>query len=500
MSVQDPGKYYLAVDLGAESGRVMLGGLHNGRVELEELHRFATGPLLVGGTMRWDLMHLFSEMKTGFRKAAAMGRQISSVSTDSWAVDYVYFNEDEPMLALPYHYRDQRNDNTMERVFQHVPADEIFSKTGIQFMPINTLYQLWSDKEHRSWIFDNCDKFLLIADFFNYLFSGTARCEVSNASTTQLLHARTKSWCWDLIDKLGLPPSIFPELVAPGSVLGAMQPQLSEEVGLNGVSVIAGLSHDTAAAVAAIPAGASGDGKDWAYISSGTWSLLGMEADQPIINQHSRESNFTNEAGYDGSIRFLKNIIGLWIVQECRREWAKEGVEYDYAELARMAEEAAAFGPLIDPRAQRFQKPGDMPAKVVEYCRQTGQSPPSGHGEIVRCVLESLALLYADVLKQMEKASSRQFHRLHIVGGGCKNRLLNKMTACATGLEVLAGPTEATALGNVLVQALAQGHLSSIEELREVVRNSFDHETFQPDEPQHWELAGQRFAALDCLD
>ncbi|HEY3320435.1 MAG TPA: rhamnulokinase family protein [Planctomycetota bacterium] len=486
--------HYLACDLGAESGRVILGTLADGKVSIEEIHRFPTGASTILGSMRWDVLRIFDELKTGLRKAAQRNLPIASVSTDSWGVDYVLLAGKEPMLGLPYHYRDARLDGGLERAFKKVPAETIFDETGIQFMQINTIYQLIADLEQRPELLKLAEQFLTIGDYFNFLFSGVRKVEVSLASTTQAYNPRTRSWSKKLIKNFKLPAKIFPEIVASGTKLGAVLPAIAAETGLPAeVQVVASCSHDTGAAVAAVPAEG---GQDWAYLSSGTWSLLGVESAEAIINEKSRQYNFTNEIGVGHSVRFLKNIIGLWVLQECRRAWEKAGQTYDYAQLAGLAEKAPALQRFINPAAARFYKPDDMPKKIADYCRETGQKPPEGVGETVRCVLESLALLYDKTLKEFADATGRTFSRLHIVGGGCKNTLLNQLSANATQIPVHAGPVEGTAIGNILIQALGLGHLSSLDELRKVVRDSFPVTVYQPQDAAAWHQAKERFQSL----
>jgi rhamnulokinase len=480
--------HYIACDLGAESGRVMLGTLADGKLTLEEIHRFSNGPVAVAGTMRWDVLRLYDELKAGIRKVAGRGIKVESLSSDSWGVDYVWLKDNEPLLTAPYHYRDARTDGGYERAFAVAPKEEIFGETGIQFMTLNTLYQLHADAQQRPWVFKGADRFLCIGDYFNYLFSGVGKAEVSLASTTQLYNPKKKKWSKPLLKQLGLPAKRFPEIVPSGTVLG----HALAELGLGEAKVIATCSHDTGAAVAAVP----GEGKGWAYLSSGTWSLLGIEAKKPIITDASREANFTNEVGYGHSIRFLKNIIGLWILQECRREWAKGGTDYDYATLATLAGEAAPLQALINPNTDRFLKPGNMPAKIAAYCRETGQQPPTTPGATARCILESLALLYARTIADVSRITGQEIKRLHIVGGGSQNALLNQFAADATGLPVIAGPVEGTAIGNILIQALALGHLTDLAALRQVVRDSFPVTKFSPQNSAPWQAAKTRFAQL----
>jgi len=484
--------YYVACDLGAESGRVLLGTLEDRRLSLEEIHRFPNRPVAVANSLRWDVLGIFEELKAGLGKVAARGLPVKGVSCDSWGVDYVLMHANEPMLTAPYHYRDARTEGALERAFERVPAERIFAETGIQFMPINTLYQLHADLQQRPAILSAVDRFLNMGDYFNFLLCGVARAEESLASTTQLYNPFKRKWSTLLIKKFNLPARIFPDIVASGTLLGPLLPAIAVETGLAEVQVVAGCSHDTAAAVAAVPA----QGESWAYLSSGTWSLLGIEISRPIVNARSRQYNFTNEVGYGGSIRFLKNIVGLWIVQECRRAWAREGRQYSYEELTALAQEAEPLVSFIDPQEDRFVKPDGMPEKIVEYCRATGQPVPRTVGAVVRCALESLALCYRRMLERLEKAAGKELATLHIVGGGSRNQLLNQFTADATRRPVLAGPSECTGIGNVLVQALALGRLPSLDAARQLVRESFPVVRCEPGKSTAWEKAYKRFREL----
>jgi rhamnulokinase len=484
---------YIACDLGAESGRVMLGHLEGGQLQLEEIHRFPSAAVRVMGSLRWDLLRIFEELKCGLREVAKQRLRVASLSVDSWGVDYVLLNNVHPMLSLPFHYRDARTEDTYDKVRRSVGSELIFAETGIQFMPINTIYHLASDVERSRDLLEAAECFLTIGDYFNYLFCGVPRVDESNASTTQLYNPQTRAWSRVLIERCGFPSKIFPQLVPPGTVLGPLLAEVAAETGLRDVQVVATCSHDTGAAVAAVPA----EGKDdWAYLSSGTWSLLGMELPAPLISEKIREHNFTNEAGYGRTTRFLKNIVGLWILQESRREWARQGLELNYAALTREAQGAEAFRSLINARAARFMKPGEMPQKIVAYCLETGQPAPQTPGQFARSILESLALLYRVTLEEMERLTGRTVTRLHIVGGGSQNALLNQFAANATGRRVVAGPAEATAAGNVLIQAIALGHVDSLPALRKIVHDSFALQTFKPLEPQGWQGAYQRFLNL----
>jgi rhamnulokinase len=485
-------RHYIACDLGAESGRVILGTLEGGRLALEEIHRFPTGAARIRGSLRWDLLRIFEELKAGLRKVAAKNLPVAGVSVDSWGVDYVLFNARQPMLALPHHYRDARTDRTFPEAIKKAGRERIFAETGIQFMALNTLYQLIAEVEENPDLVGIADQFLNIADYLNYLFSGTARAERSLASTTQIFNPRTGQWSAGLMHEFNIPAKIFPQIVSSGTKLGPLLPELREETGLPAVEVIASCSHDTGSAVAAVPA----EGDDWAYLSCGTWSLIGVELPSPLINDSTREANFTNEAGFGGTTRFLKNIVGLWILQESRREWSRRGQTLAYAELDRHAAEAEPLRSLINPNAARFAKPEDMPGKIAAYCLETGQPAPETPGQFARCILESLALLYRHSLDELERLTGRRIARLHIVGGGSQSALLNQFAANATGRVVHAGPVEATAIGNVLIQAVALGDLASIDALRKVVRDSFPIQTHEPQGRAEWQNAIEHFAKL----
>lgn len=481
---------YIACDLGAESGRVMVGTLVNGRLTLDEVHRFPSAVTREDGAVRWDVAKIFAELQVGLWKVAAGGKPIAGISVDSWAVDYVLIANGQ-FSGLPYHYRDPRNAISAAKVRARLGDKAIFETTGIQFLPFNTIYQLAAEKASNPML-DRADVFLTIADYFNYRFSGVAVVDESNASTTQLYDPRTRQWSRQLIEACELPTHLFPKIVPSGSVLGPLASTVDAGF-VAPPAVIATCSHDTGAAVAAVPA-AGGD--DWAYLSSGTWSLLGVELPGPLINDGARRANFTNEAGFGGTTRFLKNIIGLWILQELRREWAANGRDVSYTELTELARQATPFRSLIHPKDERFVAAGDMVAKVTAVCRETNQPEPQTPGQFARCVLESLALLYRSTLEEMEVLTGRQIRHLHIVGGGSQSVLLNQFTANATAREVLAGPVEASAIGNVLVQAIALGHVPSIAGLRDIVRASFSITTFTPSHTAMWQAAYDRFAQL----
>ncbi|MBU6409706.1 MAG: rhamnulokinase [Verrucomicrobia bacterium] len=481
--------HYLACDLGADSGRLMLGKLDSGKIVVEELHRFPNGPLKTFGALHWNIEALFAELKNGLKKAAARNLPISSISSDSWGVDYVLLDERGLIMSPVWCYRDSRTACGVENVKAIVDWPTIFVETGIQFMPLNTIYQLAAESPDR---LVRARQLLLIGNAFNYFCSGVARNEVSLASTTQLYNPQTKAWSKRLLDALKLREDLFAPLCPSGTKLGPLKKNIAAEVGLPQIEVVASCSHDTGAAVAAVPA----DGENWAYLSSGTWSLVGVEWPKPIINDQARGLAFTNETGYGDSIRLLKNIVGLWIVQECRRHWEKEGKKFTFAQLEEAAAAAAPFGSLINPDDSRFVSPGDMPGKIAAFCEDTSQPAPANPGACMRCIYESLALFYRATIRRLERLIGKKIERLHVVGGGSKDTTLNQFTANALKVPVIAGPTECTALGNILVQAIALGHLPSLAAAREVVRNSFELKTIMPRDAAQWDAAAARFEKL----
>jgi rhamnulokinase len=469
--------HYLAVDLGGESGRVILGHLDDGQLDLEEIHRFPNNGVPRPQGLCWDLDRLEREIFHGLEKGGQRGFPIAGISTDSWGVDYVLLDERNQPLAEPYCYRDPRTDSSVARFSRKVPFPEVYAETGIQLMQINTIFQFEAQQHDDPGVLPGAHHFLNIGDYFNARFSGVAAAERSLASTTQLYNPRTGTWSDKLIAALGLSPKLFPSIVPTGTVLGPVTESLAKIPGLAGAQVVASASHDTGAAVAAVPARSS---RPWAYLSSGTWSLLGAELAQPIITEASRQAGFTNEVGLDNTIRFLKNISGLWIVQECRRAWEAAGQSFNYDELTRLALEHGPAAAHISPNDPRFLSAGGMPEKIAAFCQETGQPVPASPGECNRVVLESLALSYAYTLAWLEELTGVKIETLHLVGGGGRNELLNQLTADATGLPVVVGPFEATAIGNLLIQALALGHLESPEHLRRVVEMSFPTRTFHP--------------------
>ena len=478
--------HYLACDLGADSGRLILGTLDQGKVSLEELHRFPTGATKVAGALHWDFDRLLNELKNGLKKAAAKNVPIASISTDSWGVDYVVYDDRGlPMLPV-WCYRDSRTAQGVGNVKAKVEWPVIFAETGIQFMGLNTIYQIATEPPAR---LAKARQILLIGDAFNFYCSGVARNEVSLASTTQLYNPVQQRWSKRLFTALNLREDLFAPICPSGTKLGPMKKNLAIEVGLPQIEVVASCSHDTGAAVAAVP----GSGENWAYLSSGTWSLMGVEWPQPVINDQSRALGFTNEIGYGGTVRLLKNIVGLWLIQESRRHWNKTGKKLDFAALERLAASAPPFVSLINPDEARFLSPDDMPGKIADFCRDTNQPVPADIGACVRCIYESLALFYRVTLRRTERLIGKKIERLHIVGGGSKDATLNQFTANAVKIPVLAGPTECAALGNILVQAIALGHVESHAAAREIVRNSFELQTYTPQDAAQWDAAAARF-------
>jgi rhamnulokinase len=492
---------YLALDLGAESGRGLLGRFDGQHLLLEEAHRFANGPVQMLDTLYWDLPRLYEEIKIALGKGALLGGGLDSVGVDSWGVDFALIGHGETLLSNPVHYRDARTNGMLDVAFKRIERERIYEITGLQFLAFNTIYQLLALRETRSPLLDVTETLLMIPDLFSWLLTGHRVGERTNASTTQLLNPRSKTWSDELCQKLGLPYAILPALIEPGTELGPLRQSVAEEVGLSHtVMVIAPATHDTASAVAAVPIMApissSGAPPDWCYLSSGTWSLLGVEVPRPIINAETMRYNFTNEGGVAGTTRLLKNIMGLWLVQECRRTWARAGREMSYEEIIARAQIAPAFTTLVDPDDTSFLAHGDMPARLVAYCVRTKQIPPIDEGAMIRCCLESLALKYRWTIERLESILGTTITRIHVVGGGTKNKLLCQFTANACGRPVHAGPVEATAIGNILMQALGRRQLGSITDLRGVVSRSFPVTLYEPCDTVAWNDAAGRFATL----
>lgn len=489
---------YVGVDLGAESGRV-IAGLFDGRtIRLEQLHRFQNGPVSAGDTLRWDILRLWSEIQHGMGLAGSkFGGSIRSVGVDTWGVDFALLGKNQELLGHPYHYRDPRTQGLLNQTLTRVPRAEIFAATGLQFMEINTLYQVLAMQQQNPEILDLAERFLLMPDLFHWLMSGSQVVEFTNATTTQFFNPPNGDWAIDLLRKLNVPTQMLGDVVRPGTLLGQLRPGLASKLGLPRWDVVAPATHDTAAAVAAIPTRLTGSAK-WAYISSGTWSLMGLEVPHAVLTEQALRRNVTNEGGIDGTYRLLKNIMGLWLVQECRRSFERQGRPLDYAEMVRQAEAAPAFRSLVDPDDPSFLAPADMPTAIRAWCQKTQQPLPETDGQLIRCVLESLALKYRVVLGWLEELSGEQVEVIHVVGGGCQNTLLNQFTANACGKPVIAGPVEATALGNVLIQARAAGAISNLHEIRSIVSASVELKTHEPTQTAEWQQASQRFN--DLLD
>lgn len=483
---------FLAFDLGASGGRAILGTLNEGKLELTEIHRFENRMQRVYGSYFWNIFSLFEELKTGLKKCIRdFYVQPESIGIDTWGVDFVHLNKEGQIVSLPFAYRDSRTDRAMEDLFRLIPKEEVYLQTGIQLMQFNSLFQLFAMVQGKSSILDITKDILFMPDALAYLFSGVKRAEFSIASTSQMLKPGTNEWQSGLITKAGINESILQTIVGSGTITGDLLPELMEQTGSRKIPVVAVAGHDTASAVASVPA----EGENWAFISSGTWSIMGIESPAPIISEETLKMNFTNEGGVEGTTRFSKNIMGMWLIQECRRIWAQEK-EYSWGEMVELACQSEPFKYMVDPDDASFLNPSDMPAAVCSFCDRTGQGRPGTHGEIVRCIYDSLALKYRYTLDQLEKATGKGIEKIHIIGGGSNNHFLCQLTADATGLPVLAGPDEATATGNILMQAKALGHVKSLEEIRKIVRCSFKVTRFESSVGLSWEIPYRKFKEL----
>ncbi len=487
-------KQILAFDFGASSGRAMLGRFDGEKIELEEVHRFSNDPVLVSGTLYWDVLRLIHEVKQGLIKAKAYGK-IDSLAIDTWGVDFGLIDAQGNLLENPVHYRDTRTHGMMEEVFKIIPKEDIYRQTGIQFMNINTLFQLYYLKTRRPDLLDRADKLLMMPDLLLFMLTGGLQSEFTIASTGQLIDAQKSDWAYDLLEKLDLPTDILCPVTYPGQVSGSLSAEICDELGIDPIPVVAIASHDTASAVVAVPT-ASTAADDFVYISSGTWSLMGIEAKKPLINDQTFKFNFTNEGGYGKTTRFLKNIMGLWLIQESRRQWNREGADVSYADLEYEALECDAFKSFINPDEDILGTPGDMPNRIRELCRKTGQPVPEKRGEVVRCIYESLALKYRVTKDQIETVTGHKYDDLHIVGGGTKDKLLSQFTANSTSSRVIAGPIEATALGNMAVQLMAQDAIKSLPEARKVIAASFDLKYYEPEDQEVWETALKKYKEI----
>ncbi len=476
-------KKVLAIDFGASSGRAIIGSFDGKKIELTEVHRFANEPIEENGSLHWDVKKLFEEIKIGIKKASEVS-DFESIAIDTWGVDYGIITKDGSLFANPHHYRDSRTDKALEKAYKIVPEKELYDMTGTQIMNINTLFQLLVEEN-----IDKADKILFMPDLFGYFLTGKKYTESTICSTSQMFDQEKCDWNYEIIDKFGYPRNIFSEIVKAGTVVGLLKEELVAELGITNKDVIAVAGHDTASAVAAVPA----KEKDFLFISCGTWSLYGTVVDGPIISEKSNNYNITNEYGFGGKTRFLKNIIGLWLIQETKRQYTREEKNYSYADMEKLALNAEPFKFFIDPDDPMFVPPGDMPGRIKEYCKKTGQGVPETDGEIIRCIYESIAMKYKMTSDMIEDCTQKTYSSIHMVGGGTKDNLLCQLTANATGKTVLAGPIEATAMGNVAVQLYAKGY---IQNLAETIKNSAEIAEYTPDSEDKWDDAYKRFAEI----
>ncbi|MDO5589959.1 MAG: rhamnulokinase family protein [Lachnospiraceae bacterium] len=483
MQEQKP-DYVLAFDFGASSGRAILGSLKDGKIEMEEVHRFSNDPVNVNGTMYWDTLRQFFEIKQGIVKAKKYGN-IKSMGIDTWGVDFGLIDEHGALLENAVHYRDERTAGMDEKVFAKIPKPELYRITGNEFNYFNTIFQLNALKEQRPWMLERADKFLFTPDLFNYFLTGEKRAEYTMATTSSLLDIRKREWSKEVMENIGLREDFFPELIASGSIVGPLKEEICEELGVSPMQVIAVASHDTQSASAAVPT----KEKDFIFISCGTWSLYGTELDEPVIGEKSLEMNVSNEGGYGGKINFLKNLTGLWMVQESRRQWIREGKEYGFGELESEAKKVELFQNFVDPNAKEFVPAGNMPERIRTYCKETGQIVPETPGEIVCCINQSLAMKYKRELDKIEYCLGKKYDTIHMIGGGIQSKLLCQMTANATGCRVVAGPVEATALGNIAVQMIALGMIKDISEAREIISRSEKTCVYEPQHMEEWSEA-----------
>lgn len=481
-------KRVLAFDFGASSGRAIIGCFDGDKITLEEVHRFSNDPVSVGGTVYWDVLRLFYEIKQGIIKAKIAGG-FDSIGIDTWGVDFGLIDSEGKLMENPVHYRDARTFGLVDEAFKTMPKEQLYGITGIQFMELNTLFQLISLKKYRPWMLERADKMLFMPDLFGYMLTGKMCAEYSIASTSQLIDLDKKTWSKEILDAFGIKESVFAPLVQPGTVLGELSKEVCEECGVDPVPVISVCGHDTQSAITSVPC----EDGDFAFLSSGTWSLFGTELDKPIVNETSMNINITNEGGFDGSTGFLKNIIGLWLIQESRRQWKREGKEYSYADLEKLALAAEPFKCFIDPDAPEFVPHGNIPERVREFCRKTGQYVPETVGEIMRCIYESLAMKYRLTFEKLRECTERDYPVIHVIGGGTKDGLLCQMTANSCDRTVKAGPIEATVMGNVAVQLMSDGSVENIGQARKIVAESSELKTFEPKDTDKWAGAYEDF-------
>ena len=490
---------YVAVDLGASNGRVMVGQFDGAEISINEIHRFDNGHVNVCGRLYWDVLYLWTEIQKGLQLASKQfGDDLVSVGVDTWGVDFALLDDKDQLLSNPFHYRDQHTVGIFEHAFKVVQRKEIFAATGLQFMEINSLYQLFAMQRKGNVAFANAETFLMMPDLFHWLLSGEKTNELTDASTSQLFDPTIANWSGKLIEKFGFKRSMFQSITEPGTRIGSIRKAVRKETQINNLDVVLPGSHDTASAVLAVPSSSFGESKPhWCYISSGTWSLMGVEIDHPLLTDEVQEFNFTNEGGVGGTTRLLKNIAGLWLVQECRRIWQIEGHDYSWSELMNMAKSAPVLTAVINPDAGQFLAPDNMPNAICSFSKNTNQRVPGEHGQIVRIALESLALCYRKNLLALETVIDSHIETIHIVGGGAHNELLCQMAADACDRQVIAGPGEATALGNVMMQAVSDHAVGNIEQARTVIRASSDVKTYDPHvERRQWDEAYSKFMEL----
>ncbi len=484
-------KKILSFDFGASSGRAMISSFDGEKITMEEIHRFSNDTVIVNGTMYWDILRLFFEIKTSITKAVNSGG-FDAIGIDTWGVDFGLIDKRGKLLGNPVHYRDLRTEGIPEKVFETISKEEIYNRTGTQCMRINTLYQLMYLKENEPEIFENTEKVLLIPDLFAYMLTGEMRAEASIASTTNLYNPYKRDWDYELIERLGLDKNLFPEIIKAGNIYGYLTDEICEELGCEKVPVIAVCAHDTASAVAATPSFAD----DFVYISCGTWSLFGIELPEPIINDEVCKLNFTNEGGFDDTVRFLKNIMGLWLIQESRRQWRREGEEVGFDLLEKEALASEPFKCFVDVDDPMFESAGNLPRRVKEFCEKTGQYVPKNRGEIMRCIYQSIAMKYKYTFNKLGEIANKKYTKINMLGGGIKDKLLCRLTADACNAEVLAGPTEATVMGNIAVGYYALGEIKDFADIRKTVSNSTDIKHYLPENPEAWEEAYERYLKI----
>jgi len=482
---------YIAFDLGATSGRAIAGTLSDGKIKLEEISRFSNGIIPVGDHFHWNILGIYNILRNSLKTLAQEGKyKPVSIGIDTWGVDFGLLAKDGSLLGEPYAYRDPHTNGMMEEYFKLVPREKVYDLTGIQFMQFNSLFQLFAMKRNNSSLLESASDLLFLPDLLNYLFTGVKKAEFTIASTSQMLNPKTMNWASELFDAFGAPVSLMQEIVLPGTIVGTLSETIAKETGIGKIPVVAVGAHDTASAIAAVPA----EGENWAYLSSGTWSLMGIETRKAIVNKETEAMNFTNEGGIEGTFRFLKNITGMWLMEQCRKDW--EHYNYSYDQLDDLAKAEKPFLSIVDPDAPDFMNPENMAEAIKGFCSRTGQKTPETPAQFVRCIYDSLALKYRHVIELLKKVSPHPIEKLHVIGGGSKNTYLCQLTANAIGMPVIAGPSEGTSMGNLLVQAMAMGHLKSLADIRKVVRNSIETKTYLPQDTEQWDSAYKQITEL----